>query len=98
MTGLPPKYDFRTAEPVIQEGWSSSGVYHFDPNHPGEAYLVDTPPPTVSGRIHVGHVFSYTQADVMIRYHRMRGRNVFYPFGFDDNGLPTEVFTENNRG
>ena len=51
-----------------------------------------------SGRIHVGHVYSYTQADIMIRFHRMRGRNVFYPFGFDDNGLPTEVFTENNRG
>lgn len=98
MPALPPKYDFRTMEPAIQATWDESGVYHFDPGHPGDAYLVDTPPPTVSGRIHVGHVYSYTQADIMIRFHRMRGRNVFYPFGFDDNGLPTEVFTENNRG
>jgi valyl-tRNA synthetase len=98
MPALPQKYDFRTVEPAIQATWDSSGVYHFDPKHPGDAYLVDTPPPTVSGRIHVGHVYSYTQADIMIRYHRMQGRNVFYPFGFDDNGLPTEVFTENSRG
>jgi valyl-tRNA synthetase len=59
---------------------------------------VDTPPPTVSGQIHIGHVFSYTQADIAIRYHRMRGEQVFYPFGFDDNGLPTERFTESVRG
>ena len=98
MPELPAKYDFRTAEPQIQDSWASSGVYQFDPSHPGDPYLVDTPPPTVSGRIHVGHVFSYSHADIMTRYHRMRGRSVFYPFGFDDNGLPTEVFTENNRG
>ena len=97
MASLPQKYDFRTVEPNLQAAWDELGVYHFDPSA-GDAYLVDTPPPTVSGRIHVGHVFSYTHADIMIRYHRMRGRNVFYPFGFDDNGLPTEVFTENNRG
>ena len=98
MPALTQKYDFRSVEPAMQAAWDASGVYHFDPAHPGDAYLVDTPPPTVSGRIHVGHVYSYTHADIMIRFHRMQGRNVFYPFGFDDNGLPTEVFTENNRG
>jgi valyl-tRNA synthetase len=97
MPSLPQKYDFRSVEPAVQSTWDAAGVYNFNPAG-DNAFLVDTPPPTVSGRIHVGHVFSYTHADIMIRYQRMRGRNIFYPFGFDDNGLPTEVFTENNRG
>src|ERR1051326_5905651 len=70
----------------------------FDPTVTGPVYTVDTPPPTLSGRIHIGHVYSYTHADVMIRYHRMKGEHVFYPFGFDDNGIPTERFTEQVRG
>ena len=64
---LEGKYDFRTAEPRLQARWTDEGIYQFDPSHPGQPYTVDTPPPTVSGRIHVGHVYSYTQADVMIR-------------------------------
>jgi len=98
MPTLEGRYDFRTAEPRLQQQWASDGIYQFDPAVTGPVYSVDTPPPTVSGRIHIGHVYSYTQADVMIRYHRMKGEHVFYPFGFDDNGIPTERFTEQLRG
>jgi valyl-tRNA synthetase len=95
---LEGRYDFRTAEPRLQARWAADGIYQFDPARTGPTYSVDTPPPTVSGRIHIGHVYSYTQADVMIRYHRMLGEHVLYPFGFDDNGLPTERFTEQVKG
>ncbi|HXI16047.1 MAG TPA: valine--tRNA ligase, partial [Chloroflexota bacterium] len=95
---LEGKYDFRTAEPRLQQRWVDTAIYEFDPDHPGRPYSVDTPPPTVSGKIHVGHIYSYTHADICIRYHRMKGESVFYPFGFDDNGLPTEIFTENTKG
>ena len=98
MPTLEGRYDFKAAEPRLQQLWADGHIYEFDPAHGGQPYTVDTPPPTVSGQIHVGHVYSYTQADVIIRYQRMRGRQVFYPFGFDDNGLPTERFTENSRG
>ncbi|HEY1295771.1 MAG TPA: valine--tRNA ligase [Chloroflexota bacterium] len=98
MPSLEGRYDFRTAEPRLQQQWASDGIFEFDPAVTGAVYTVDTPPPTVSGRIHIGHVYSYTHADVMIRYHRMKGEHVLYPFGFDDNGLPTERFTEQVRG
>ena len=61
-------------------------------------YSIDTPPPTVSGSLHVGHVFSYTHADVVARYQRMNGKAVFYPLGWDDNGLPTERRVQNVYG
>ncbi len=71
--------------------WSSTGTYHFDPAAPRErVYAIDTPPPTVSGSLHVGHVFSFTHTDTIARYRRMCGRSVWYPMGWDDNGLPTE--------
>ena len=95
---LQERYDFRDAEARLQQRWTDLGVYDFDPTTSAPIYSVDTPPPTVSGQIHIGHVFSYTQADIAVRYHRMRGEHVFYPFGFDDNGLPTERFTESARG
>ena len=98
MPQLEGRYDYRTAEPRLQATWAAEGTYEFDPAHAGPAYTIDTPPPTVSGQIHVGHVFSFTHADIMIRYHRMKGEAILYPFGFDDNGLPTERFTENSRG
>src|SRR5207253_7957079 len=79
--------------------WESSGVYRFDRNrHCGQVYSIDTPPPTVSGSLHVGHVFSYTHTDVIARYQRMRGQEVFYPMGWDDNGLPTERRVQNHFG
>ena len=71
--------------------WDEQGIYRFDRSRSREqVYSIDTPPPTVSGALHMGHVFSYTQTDAIARFHRMRGRTVFYPMGWDDNGLPTE--------
>src|SRR4051794_16532590 len=71
--------------------WDAEGTYRFDRTKTrDQVYSIDTPPPTVSGSLHVGHVFSFTQTDVIARYQRMRGREVFYPMGWDDNGLPTE--------
>ncbi|GAA2682592.1 MULTISPECIES: valine--tRNA ligase [Actinosynnema] len=79
--------------------WEESGVYRF--NAPGDrsaVFSIDTPPPTVSGSLHVGHVFSYTHTDVVARFQRMRGKHVFYPMGWDDNGLPTERRVQNHFG
>ncbi len=79
--------------------WEAEGVYRFDRSRqrPG-VFSIDTPPPTVSGSLHVGHVFSYTQTDCVARYQRMRGLEVFYPMGWDDNGLPTERRVQNYFG
>ena len=79
--------------------WEQSGTYRFDRSRPrAEVYAIDTPPPTVSGSLHVGHVFSYTHTDIIARFWRMRGRSVFYPMGWDDNGLPTERRVQNYYG
>src|SRR5438552_11988813 len=79
--------------------WESTGVYRFDRGRQRcDVYSIDTPPPTVSGSLHVGHVFSYTHTDVVARYQRMCGKAVFYPMGWDDNGLPTERRVQNYFG
>jgi valyl-tRNA synthetase len=79
--------------------WARSGVYRFDRTRPRvEVFSIDTPPPTVSGNLHLGHAFSYTQTDVTARFQRMRGRAVFYPMGWDDNGLPTERRVQQHFG
>jgi valyl-tRNA synthetase len=79
--------------------WARSGVYRFDRTRPrSEVFSIDTPPPTVSGPLHLGHAFSYTQTDVVARFQRMRGRAVFYPMGWDDNGLPTERRVQQHFG
>ncbi len=92
------RYQHTEAEPRLQARWAELGIHHFDPQESGPIFTVDTPPTTVSGQIHIGHVFSYTHTDIAVRYHRMRGERVFYPFGYDDNGLPTERFTEQKLG
>src|SRR5829696_1228937 len=79
--------------------WARSGVYRFDRTRSRvEVFSIDTPPPTVSGNLHLGHAFSYTQTDVVARFQRMRGRAVFYPMGWDDNGLPTERRVQQHFG
>ena len=79
--------------------WEAQGTYAFDRSATrDEIYSIDTPPPTVSGSLHVGHVFSYTHTDLIARYQRMQGKSVFYPMGWDDNGLPTERRVQNYYG
>ncbi len=87
-------YDPQEAEPKWQKHWELEKIYRFDPDAKGEVYSVDTPPPTVSGKMHLGHAFSYSQQDFIVRYKRMRGYNIFYPFGVDNNGIPTERLVE----
>jgi valyl-tRNA synthetase len=93
----PQNYDPAIEEPKLQQFWEEKGVYKFDPNSTKPIYSVDTPPPTVSGEMHLGHSFSYSQQDFIVRYHRMTGKNIFYPFGTDDNGLPTERLIEKTK-
>jgi valyl-tRNA synthetase len=91
---LPNRYNFREAEPALARLWAENAIYRFDPDASGPIYTIDTPPPTVSGELHIGNCFSFTHTDVIARFRRMRGERVFYPMGFDDNGLPTERFVE----
>jgi len=95
---LAGKYDPKILDPAAQALWEREGVHRYDPASSAEVFSIDTPPPTVSGALHIGHIFSYTQADCIARFERMRGRNVYYPFGFDDNGLPTERLAEKEHG
>src|SRR6266487_5706318 len=96
--GFPQRYDAAQAERRWQETWARARIYEFAPDDARPIFAIDTPPPTVSCTIHIGHVYSYVQAEAMARFWRMQGRNVYYPFGFDDNGLPTERFVEKLRG
>ncbi len=95
MTKLPDRYDAKTREKFWQNYWREKKIFKWQNDKPkAETFVIDTPPPTVSGLLHMGHVFSYTQADFVARFQRMLGKDVFYPMGFDDNGLPTERLVE----
>jgi len=96
---VPEKPRLEGLEVRWTERWEADGTYRFDRTASRErVYSIDTPPPTVSGSLHVGHVFSYTHTDLIARFQRMRGREVFYPMGWDDNGLPTERRVQNYFG
>ena len=96
---VPDKVATEGLEAQWNQRWEDQGTYRFDRSRPRqEVYSIDTPPPTVSGSLHVGHVFSYTHTDVVARFQRMLGKSVFYPMGWDDNGLPTERRVQNYFG
>ena len=96
---VPEKPTLDNLESTLIEKWETSGVYTFDRNASrDQVFAIDTPPPTVSGSLHMGHVFSYTHTDTVARFWRMRGKSVFYPMGWDDNGLPTERRVQNYFG
>src|SRR4051812_31050983 len=96
---LPEKPALEGLEAKWIPRWEEAGIYKFDRTRSrSETYSIDTPPSTVSGSLHVGHVFSYTHTDVIARFQRMRGKAVFYPMGWDDNGLPTERRVQNFYG
>lgn len=90
---LDKRFNFIEKEPELQQFWQDEKIYQFDPTAKNR-YMIDTPPPTISGNIHLGHAFSYIQTDVIARHQRMLGKSVFYPFGYDDNGLPTEKYVQ----
>jgi valyl-tRNA synthetase len=95
---LSRRYNPATAEPALRDFWQRAGIYHFERADQGPIYAIDTPPPTVSGKLHLGHTYSYSHTDFMARFWRMNGYNVFYPMGYDDNGLPTERLVEKRMG
>ena len=97
--GVPEKPALEGLEDKWMARWKADDTYAFvRPASRAEVYSIDTPPPTVSGSLHVGHVFSYTHTDLIARFQRMRGKHVFYPIGWDDNGLPTERRVQNFYG
>lgn len=99
MTRVPEKPTIEGLDSRLAEQWERDGVYRFDRTaNRNDIFAIDTPPPTVSGSLHIGHVFSYTHTDTLARFWRMRGKSVFYPMGWDDNGLPTERRVQNYFG
>ena len=99
MTTIPEKPSLEGIEARWAAQWNADDTYRFDRTATrDQVFAIDTPPPTVSGSLHIGHVFSYTHTDTIARYQRMAGKNVFYPIGWDDNGLATERRVQNYFG
>ena len=98
-SALPDRPSLEGLEEKWDGVWSEQQLYAFDEDTTrDQVFSVDTPPPTASDSLHIGHVFGYSQADMIVRYQRMRGKNCFYPLGWDDNGLPTERRAQNYDG
>ena len=97
-SNIPDKPALEGLESKWGESWEADGTYRFDRDSTAEVFSIDTPPPTASGSLHIGHVFSYTHMDLIARYQRARGKSIFYPMGWDDNGLPTERRVQNYYG
>src|SRR6187431_2540013 len=97
---MPEKPALEGLEDKWGTSWEDSGTYRFDRASATKenVFSIDTPPPTASGSLHIGHVFSYTHMDLIARYQRMQGKEIFYPMGWDDNGLPTERRVQNYYG
>jgi len=95
---LSKRYKPEIIEPALQEKWEEAGTYQFVVDSDAPVYSIDTPPATVSGKLHLGHTYSYSHPDFIARFWRMNGYNVFYPMGFDDNGLPTGRLVEKQLG
>ncbi len=95
---LDKKYNANEKEQKWLDYWKDKNVYKFEYDGKTPIYSIDTPPPTVNGKIHIGHIFSYSQAEMIARFKRLMGFNIFYPFGFDDNGLPSERLVEKEQG
>lgn len=92
---FPKNYNFKSSEEKWRKDWEEKKLYEFNYKKENKVFIVDTPPPYVSAdHLHAGHIMSYAQAEFIVRYKRMQGYDVFYPMGFDDNGLPTERFVE----
>ena len=99
MAAIPDKPTLDGIEARWSERWEADGIYRFDRTaERADVFSIDTPPPTVSGSIHMGTVFGYTQTDALARYQRMAGKAVFFPIGWDDNGLATERRVQNFYG
>lgn len=99
LEGLASRYSFKEVESRIRNFWKEQNVFAWNAEiSRDESYVIDTPPPTISGHLHMGHVFSYCHTDFIARFQRMIGKNVFYPMGFDNNGLPTERLVEKVKG
>lgn len=94
---LDKKFNFTEKEPYWEKYWQDNEIYKFKENSSRPTYTIDSPPPTVSGELHLGHISGFTQADILARYQRMLGKNLFYPLGFDNNGLPTELLVEKKK-
>lgn len=91
---LDKKYNFTEKEQKWQNYWFENDIYKFEKGSTRKIFAIDTPPPTCNGKIHMGHISSYTHIETIARHHRMKGENVYFPFGFDNNGLPTERYVE----
>ncbi len=90
---LEEKYSFKEIEAKYNILWENSKIYKWS-GEKDNTFTIDTPPPTISGKLHIGHIFSYCHTDFIAKFQRMLGKDVFYPIGFDDNGLPTERLVE----